>query len=155
MKVMIMKKLLFLAYAAVGLLSACNTTQEVARANNTDGSVVFNRPQNYTIFFGTRSLNEFIELTSESFTRNAAGLPVISLAIRYRGYVRGIGFARQSPHQINFNARADFYRDSSRKGAPVYSTNNQRVVIRLGDTYFFTATCPVEECQGCRVVLSE
>ncbi|MBE6373988.1 MAG: hypothetical protein E7055_18200 [Lentisphaerae bacterium] len=150
-----MKKLLFPLYAAVCLLSACKSTQNVARADASGRGVVFTRPQNYTIFFGSHSLNEFIELTHESFSQNAAGQSVISVGIRYRGYTRGISFLRTSPQQINFNARADFYRDIERSGAPVYSTNNQRIVIRLGDTYYFTATCPVNDCRGCQVVLSE
>lgn len=146
---------LVLAMISAGLSAGCYSTESVDRAETSnESSVVFTRPQEYAIFFGSHSLNEYIELTRESYTRNEAGQPVISLGICYRGASKWYNFLLTSPDRITFNARADFYGENA-GSAPVYSTNNQKLVLRLGDTCNFEAVCPVAGAKRCQVVLSE
>ncbi len=158
------KWLLFGALAALSVLSstACRATQNVGGADRTqieeEGTVIVARPEKYFIYFGSYSIGEYLDITYDRLTRNQAGQTSIEVGIRYKGANRWYNFTEKSPQYVTLYVRADFYpgtRIGKSYGPPVYSTNRQRVQIRLGDTFHFKAVCPDVRAQSCQVFISE
>lgn len=151
-----------LVATAVVTSTACRATKNVSGADRAqieeEGTVIVARPQKYFIFFGSYSIGEFLDITYDRLTRNQAGQTGIEVGIRYKGATRWYNFAERSPKYVTLYVRADFYqgtRIGKSYGPPVYSTNRQRVHIRLGDTYNFKAVCPDVRAQSCQVFISE
>ena len=164
-----MKKLFFKHLAVVVLLSAllllpsaCESVQKVGSADqaelNSEGSTVFVRSPGYTIFFGTRSLRDYIEITYDRSSINEAGQMVVELGIRNRGPSSWYNFLNHSP-TIVIMAQANFYETPQQghgpSSPPVYSTNRRKFVIKRGETATCRFVCPVKKARSCQVVLSE
>lgn len=158
-----MKKFLM---AGVGLgLSAmfagCYSVKAVDRVAGgdliTEGSVVFARAGQYTLWFGSHSPREYFEVVYERFTRNEAGLPVVEIGIRYRGGVSWTDWYRNVPQTVTLGATCSFYPTAAAQagGPAVYVTNRERIVLQRGGTYAYKAVCPVRNAEGYQLVLGE
>lgn len=136
---------------------SCYTTHNVDRAPqenlDAEGTIVFTRPARYSMWFGSYSQREFIEITYENVSRNEAGMMVVEVGIRYRGPVSWTNWYRKAPPTMSLRAQCNFAK--FRKGARVYSTNNQVLPLRLGETYDYKAICPVKEAGDYQLVLGE
>ena len=86
-------KRIAIVWLAVGVsaaaMSGCYSVKAVDRASEDDliaeGSVVFARAGQYTLWFGSHSPREYFEVVYERFSYNDAGMPVVEVGIRYRG----------------------------------------------------------------------
>ena len=154
-----MKKFIFgfiLALFMVVFTVGCKSAYPVEMSDSISKDVViFTRPNNYSLAFGSKSLSEYIELSSYSLQRNAAGMLEATVGIQYRGPHNWYNVFRSAPSIVHVNARADFYAGDIASGAPIYSTNRQTLVLRLGDSTTFKAVCPRQDAQSCQIVLSE
>lgn len=158
------KILLFGAFAVLTVLSvtACRATQNATGADRAkieeEGTVIIARPEKYFIFFGSRSIGEYLDITYDRLTRNQAGQTGIDVGIRYKGGTSWYNFMNTSPEYVTLYVRADFYegtRLGKSYGPPIYSTNRQVVHIRLGDTFNFKAVCPDVRAQSCQIFITE
>ncbi len=157
-------RVLILSITTIALLiTGCTSVQQPYQADReklaSEGSTVFVRPGQYTIFFGSESLNEYIEITYERGTVNEAGQMVVELGVRNRGPVRWYNFARTAPEQIVIMAQANFYKTPMQghgpSGPAVYRTNRQKFVIKRGELVDCRFVCPVKTARSYQVVLSE
>lgn len=158
------KMFAFCILASLAALPAmsCKATHNASGADRSqieeEGTVIVARPGKYFIFFGSYSISEYIEVTYDRLTRNEAGQTGIEVGIRYKGALRWYNFMETSPRYVTLSVRADFYpgtRLGKSYGPPVYSTNRQRIQIRLGDTYNFKAVCPDVKAQSCQLFIAE
>ena len=153
------------ACVAVGLsaavLSGCYSVKAVDRASDGDliseGSVVFARAGQYTLWFGSHSPREYFEVVYERFSHNDAGMPVVEVGIRYRGGVSWTDWFRDVPQTVTLGAKCNFYPTASAQaGGPiVYSTNRERLVFQRGNVCAYKAVCPVRSAKGYQLVLGE
>jgi hypothetical protein len=165
-----MKKLIFkyiVAFVTLPLLaflpSACTSVDGIPGASqdelSSEGSAVFVRPQDYTIFFGTRSLSNYIEITYSQRYVNKAGQMVVEMGIRNRGSVSWYNFLNSAPNKIVIMAKANFYKTSQQghgpSSTPIYSTNDRKFVIKRGQIVAARFVCPVKSAKSYQVVLSQ
>ena len=159
-----MKKMLLiqaLAAMALPFVTGCYSVKPLDRVplggQMAEGSVVFVRPEQYTMWFGTLSPREYFEVVYERFSRNEAGLPVVELGLRYRGGVDWTNWNRPMPQTVSLGVVCNFYDAPAAQaaGAILYSTNRERIVLQLGSTYAYKAVCPVKKANGYQVVLGE
>lgn len=149
--------IVLLAFAGTG----CYSVKAVDRANGGDlineGSVVFARAGQYTLWFGSHSPREYFEVVYERFSHNDAGMPVVEIGIRYRGGVSWTDWYRNVPQTVTLGAQCNFYdTPAAQAGGPaVYSTNRERLVFQRGNTYAYKAVCPVRSAKGYQLVLGE
>ena len=86
-----MKFFLWLVFcmATCVLLVGCHANYSVSRVPQsnlqTEGTVVFDRASRNNLFFGNRSLVEYVEVVYDRFSVNEAGQPVVEVGIRYKG----------------------------------------------------------------------
>lgn len=159
-----MKRILIACAAAVFsacAVTGCYSVKAVDRVADgdliTEGSVVFARAGQYTLWFGSHSPREYFEIVYERFSHNDAGLPVVEIGIRYRGGVSWTDWYREVPQTVTLGAQCNFYATpSAQAGGPiVYSTNRERIVFQRGNTYAYRAVCPVRAAKGYQLVLGE
>ena len=159
-----MNRIAFFGFiAGISLLAAagCYSVKAVDRVSGedliTEGSVVFARAGQYTLWFGSHSPREYFEVVYERFSHNDAGMPVVEIGIRYRGGVSWTDWCRNVPQTVTLGAKCNFYdTPSAQAGGPViYSTNRERLVFQRGNTYAYKAVCPVRSAKGYQLVLGE
>ena len=155
-----MKKTLFICSAVVGLVG-CHANYSVSRVPQSnlqaEGPVVFDRASKNNLFFGNRSLVEYVEVVYDRFSVNEAGQPVVEVGIRYKGPDSWTNWYKDAPPQLNIAATCNFYETpAARAGGPiVYATSRLPIVIKLGETYAYRAVCPMSTAKGYQVVLGE
>lgn len=141
--------------------SGCYSVKAVDRASEGDliaeGSVVFARAGQYTLWFGSHSPREYFEVVYERFSRNDAGMPVVEVGIRYRGGVSWTDWYRSVPQTVTLDAKCNFYPTISAQadGPILYSTNRERLVFQRGNVCAYKAVCPVREAKSYQLVLGE
>ena len=156
---MFYKNILYLNVLIVGLCIGCQTTYN---ANYTpaddlakEGSIVFVRPDHYTIL-GTRSVRDYIEITYEKLSTNEAGYPMVQIGLRNKG---GQHLWDQKGPQVNLSVKTTFYSDpiagTGPTGPPVYETNWQSVHLNRGTTEHFKVICPKKDGQHYQITISE
>lgn len=155
-----MKILSFMfSICAAVILCSCQPVHNVARANtedvNKEGTIVFTRPAQFTPFFGTHSIREFIEITYENSYRNEAGQLVVEVGIRNRGPVTWTDWHHRAPKRLTLNTRCNFYSGNRVVSPMVYSTNRQKVVIERGETYAYKVVCPTQNANSFQLVLGD
>ena len=159
-----MKKMLWvqaLAGAALSVVAGCYSVKPVDRVALSDqmaeGSVVFVRAEQYTLWFGSHSPREYFEIVYERFSRNEAGFPVVELGLRYRGGVQWTDWYKSMPQTVTLGAVCNSYATpAAQAGGPIlYSTNRERIVLQRGGTYAYKAVCPVKKTEGYQIVLGE
>jgi hypothetical protein len=150
------------ALAAVMLWgSGCYSVKPLERPEQEslsgEGSVVFARAKQYTLWFGSHSPREYFEVVYEQFSRNDAGFAVVEVGIRYRGGVSWTDWYKSIPQTVTLGARCNFYSTAAAQaeGPIVYSTNCERIVLQRGNTYAYKAVCPVRSVEGYQLVLGE
>lgn len=153
---------LVLMTALFGVFSCgCIAVDPVDRADSGDlakeGTIVFTRPARFTPWFGNYSIGQFLEITYERASRNAAGQLVVEVGIRNRGPVSWTNWHRHAPKSLSIAATCSFYETpSSAAGGPVvYQTNRQTLVINRGETCAYKAVCPVASANGYQLVLGD
>ena len=138
----------------------CHTTYDARRSNPeslaSEGSVVFVRPDRYTIL-GTRSIRDYIEITYEESDQNEAGQPVVTLGLRNRG---GQHFWDLEGPDVQLSVQTAFYYNPIQPGGPssgpaAYRTNWQTVKLVRGQTSDYRVVCPVIGANYYQVTLSE
>lgn len=150
----------FLAFLSL-LFSGCTAVDPVARADRGDmaqeGTIVFTRPARFTPWFGNYSISQFIEITYEKASVNAAGQLVVEVGVRNRGPVSWTNWHRHAPAKLAIAATCKFYEtQAGALGGPVvYETNRRTLVINRGETYSYKAVCPVAGVKGYQLVLGE
>lgn len=120
-----------------------------------EGSIVFTRPVRFSLWAGSYSLNEFIEITYERTSRNDAGFLVVEVGIRYRGPVRWTNWYKTAPEKLPLRMVCHFYQDAGSASSAVYSTNHREIVISRGETFAFKAVCPVITANNYKLVLGD
>ena len=146
---------------AVAACAGCYSVKPVDRVAVADmiseGSVVFVRAEQYTLWFGSHSPREYFEITYERFSRNAAGQPVVELGLRYRGGVQWTDWYKSMPETVTLGAVCNFYpTPAAQAGGPaIYSTNRERLVMQRGRTTVYRAVCPLKNAEGYQIVLGE
>lgn len=151
----------FCAVLAAAVWQGCYSVKPLDRPTDSDllaeGSVVFARAGQYTLWFGSHSPREYFEVVYERMSRNEAGLAVVEIGIRYRGGVSWTDWYREVPQTVTLGAVCNFYATpAAQAGGPkVYSTNRERIVLQRGNTYAYRAVCPVREVEGYQLVLGE
>jgi hypothetical protein len=150
---------LLLAAASVGAFTGCQTVHNATPAPRNamakEGSLVFVRPDRYSIL-GTRSVRDYVEITYEQAALNQAGLLIVKTGLRNKG-----GQHWWDLHGPDFalSVKTTFYREpvagKGPQGPPIYETNWQKVVLVRGDTCHFTVTCPVPGAGGYQITVSE
>lgn len=150
---------ILLAACALAVFCGCHPVENVDRVSYTDldreSSVVFTRPARYTMFFGSRSIRDFVEIVYEQASRNAAGQLVVEVGIRNRGPVSWTNWPQHAPDRLGLKVVTNFY--SGQRGASpiVYSTNRPTILIGRGQTYAYKAVCPVPNATSYQVVLGD
>jgi len=154
-----MKPIALLLLPALLALPGCSTTQNAHRVPASElareDTLVFVRPDFHWIL-GTRSIRDYVEITYEERSRNAAGLLEVRVGLRNRGGQRWYDL-----HGPNFalSAKTSFYREPiagrGPTSAPVYETNWQTITLVRGDTLHFSVTCPAPEGAHYQLTLSE
>ena len=95
----------------------CTAVDPLARADRgnmaQEGTVVFTRPAHFTPWFGNYSISQFLEITYERVSRNAAGQLVVEVGIRNRGPVSWTNWHRHAPKTLNIAATCNFYETSA------------------------------------------
>lgn len=150
--------LLMVALAAV-LFCGCNSVRDLDRAKEVklddEGSVVFTRPAHYTMFFGSYSISQFLEVIYERASYNAAGQMVVEVGIRNRGPVSWTNWPVHAPKVLRIKAQTNFYAGKRVSSPIVYSTNRPTLVIGRGETYAYKVTCPVAGVTNYQLVLGD
>ncbi len=144
-----------LLVASAGCRSVHNVDQAQPQELSQEGTVVFVRPTEYTLF-GTKSLSDYIEVVYDQGRRNAAGLLEVRVGLRDRG---GQHFWNVKGRDFAVSAKVTFYQEpvagQDHRSPPVYETNWQRVMLVRGETTDYKVTCPVAEGAYYQVTLSE
>ncbi len=150
----------FVAVLAAAALTAggCKTVTDVDRTDKGEfagqGRFVFVRPDRYTVL-GTRSVRDYLEVTYEKLSTNAAGQPVVSFGLRNRG---GQHWWDGRGPRVTIAAKAVFYSEPVAGGAiespPVFESNWQRIPMTRGETIHYTFVSPVA-AEGYQVTLSD
>lgn len=122
-----------------------------------EGSVVFVRAKQYTLWFGSHSPREYFEVVYERFSRNDAGFAVVEVGIRYRGGVSWTDWYRSMPQTVTLGAQCNFYPTAAAQaeGPIAYSTNRERIILQIGSTYAYKVVCPVRSVESYQLVLGE
>ena len=144
---------------AVFMFCGCQSVYNVNRANqeglSREGSTVVVRPDRY-VLFGTRSMNDYLEIVYEKFSRNQAGMPMVQVGVRNTG---GEHWWNLRGPDFTLYAQAVFYEapvvGTESRSVPLYRTNKQPVPMLRGETSDLKFVCPVKEAQGYQVILSE
>lgn len=160
---MMKRSFLFAATVAVCALlgSGCYSVKPLDRPDQLDlsgeGTVVFSRAGQYTMWFGSHSPRECFEVVFERFSRNSAGCPVVEVGIRYRGGVSWTDWFKAVPQTATLSAQCNFYRSAAAQaeGPIAYSTNRERIVLQRGNTCAYRAVCPIRDAEGYQLVLGE
>lgn len=149
---------LFFAFAAMFVFGGCTAVDTADRADQKElakeGTVVFTRPAQFTPFFGTHSISEFVEIVYENAYRNESGQLVVEIGVRNRGPVRWTNWHVRAPRRLTLQARCNFYRGGLNTPM-VYSTNTRTIVVEKGRTFAYTAVCPVKEASAYQLVLGD
>ena len=113
-----------------------------------EGSVAFEQ--------ASRSRERF-EVVYERFSFNDVGMPVVEVGIRYRGGASWLDWFRSVPKTATIGAKCSFYSTvSAQAGGPaLYSTNRERLLLRLGNVYDYKAVCPVRSAKGYQLILGD
>jgi hypothetical protein len=148
-----------LAAGAILATSGCGTVRnadttakgELAEESN----IVVVRPDRYTLL-GTRSVSDYLEVSYERFTKNAAGLPQAEVGVRSRG---GEHWWDLKGPSFTIYAQAVFYGEPvagvDARSKPLYKTNKRAVPLQRGATADLSFTCPVKGAKGYQVIFSE
>ena len=144
-----------------GMLSLCGC-QAVYNANRApadklqaESTIVFTRPAQFTPFFGSHSVSEFIEIVYERVSRNEAGFLVVEAGIRNRGPVSWTNWDVRAPSRLTIQTRCNFYREGGLASPIIYSTNRQEIVINKGETFAYKAICPLPEASRYQLILGD
>jgi len=141
-------------------LFGCKTTYEARRTPaeelQEEGSIVFVRPDRYTIF-GTRSIRDYIEITYEQISVNEAGYPVLTVGLRNRG---GQHFWDVKGPEVQLSVQTAFYDkpiqpEGAASGSAAYRTNWQTVKLVRGQTFDYNVACPVKGANYYQMTISE
>ena len=158
MKYQAIIKLCVLGSLALGLCG-CRAVYDANRADEknlaAEGSIVFTRPAQFTPFFGSHSLSEFIEIVYERASRNSSGMLVVEVGIRNRGPVSWTNWDNRAPDRITLKTVCNFYSGAAVRSPVIYSTNRREIVIPRGETYVYRAMCPQTEAQNYQLVLGD
>lgn len=151
-------------YVCLGIivmtLCGCKTTYDAhrtpAKELSEEGSVVFVRPDRYTIL-GTRSIRDYVEITYENSTQNDAGFPEVTVGLRNRG---GQHFWDIKGPDVQLSIQTAFYQnpihpDGASSGPAAYRTNWQTVKLVRGQTLDYSVTCPVKGANYYQMTISE
>ncbi len=157
------KKTIFAIAGALALaaMCGCRAVDPVARADPgemaQEGTIVFTRPARFSPWFGDYSMSQFLEITYERASRNAAGQLVVEVGIRNRGPVSWTNWHRHAPESLTIGATCNFYPTPAGvlAGPIIYQTNRRNLVIRRGETFAYKAVCPLESANGYQIVLGD
>lgn len=133
-------------------LSGCRSVLALDRAAEEDviaeGSVAFEQ---------TSCAHERFEVVYERFSFNDVGMPVVEVGIRYRGAVSWMDWFRSVPATATIGAKCSFYPTvlAQAGGPALYSTNRERILLRLGNVYDYRAVCPVRSAKGYQLILGD
>lgn len=136
----------------VATLNGCRSVVAVDRAAEEDviseGSVAFEQDS---------CSRERFEIVYERFSFNDVGMPVVEVGIRYRGGVSWIDRFRSLPKTATIGAKCSFYPTvlAQAGGPALYSTNRERLLLRLGNVYNYKAVCPVRSAKGYQLILGD
>lgn len=154
-----MEKVLSLAILIAVFCNGCQTVYNAQNAPADDlaneGSIVFVRPDRYTIL-GTRSIRDYIEITYEELSSNEAGYPKVQVGLRNRG---GQHIWDTKGPEVVLSVKTVFYANpiagTGPTGPPVYETNWQSVHLNRGETEHFKVVCPKDEGRYYQMTISE
>ena len=151
------KAMLLFCLLACTLFCGCRAVYDAEsgnpRASVIEGNVVFTRPTEFFPLAGSFSVGEYLEITYQNSHRNEAGQLVVEVGIRNCGPVKWHNWWRRAPEQIAIKSRCDFFRDAKVTSPMVYSTNNQNIIIKRGETYAYKAVCPRPEAKSWQLLL--
>lgn len=138
----------------------CRTTYDAhstrAEELQSEGKVVFVRPDRYTIL-GTRSIRDYIEITYEQISLNEAGYPVLTVGLRNRG---GRYIWDMKGPDVQLSVQTAFYSrpiqpDGAASGSAAYRTNWQTVKLVRGQTFDYKVACPIKGANHYQMTISE
>ncbi|MHC4647354.1 MAG: hypothetical protein ACYTBJ_17825 [Planctomycetota bacterium] len=138
----------------------CQTTYDAHRTSavelSKEGSVVFVRPDRYTIL-GTRSIRDYVEIAYERIGLNEAGYPELRVGLRNRGGQRW--YDVKGP-DVQLSIQTAFYNrpiqpDGAASGPAAYRTNWQTAKLVRGQTYDYKVACPVKGANHYQMTISE
>lgn len=150
---------LFSAVIAALFLTGCEATYSANRAPagklQSEGTIVFTRPAQFTPFFGSHSVSEFVEIVYERVSRNDAGFLTVEVGIRNRGPVSWTNWDVRAPERLTLKVRSNFYGEGGLATPILYSTNREEIVVGRGETFAWKAVCPVPEASRYQVILGD
>ena len=152
-------KRIILTFTAVcmTIFAGCRAVYNAEMADPVDmskeASVVFTRTTVFSPVFGSYSISEFVEITYCNSYRNAAEQMVVEVGIRYHGPTSWTNWWKAAPPQISLKSHCVFFKGARSASPAVYSTNNQNIVIKRGETYTYKAVCPRSEASSFQLVL--
>lgn len=150
---------LLVAMLAAAVFCGCESVSNVERAEYSklekESSVVFTRPAHYTMFFGSYSISQFLEIIYERASYNAAGQLVVEVGIRNRGPVSWTNWPAHAPKVLRIKAQTNFYSGNRVTSPIIYSTNRPTLVIGRGETYAYKVVCPVPGATSYQLVLGD
>lgn len=150
------KAFLFIVGLVCLVSTSCTSVYDAHRVDpnrlSQEGTVVFVRPTEHTVF-GTKSIRDYVEITFENSSYNAANLLKVDVGLRARG---GQHFWDLHGPNFHLSVKTTFLQDPpSSSSVPVYETNWQTVRMLRGSTFHYKAICPVPEGHYYQVVISE
>lgn len=145
--------------ALVAFSTGCRSTFNVGGVDRseleTEGNIVFVRPTEYWLFFGTKSLRDYVRVAQEKAVRNEGGLLEVTIGIRNVG---GQHIWDLKGKDFPISIKTAFY-DKQYQGektvTPIYETNWQTMKLLRGSTTEYKVICPKKEGAYYQVTMSE
>lgn len=143
---------IFSLAACFVLLSGCRTVSNVEHTDTSaEGSVVFARPASFSVF-GTKSVQDYIEIVYEKAEIDDKGFAHLSVGVRNRG---GQHFWDTKAPTIRLGAQASFYATKGTDSAPLWQSNRRAFSLQRGETTHLKFDSPVKGSLGYQVVFSD
>lgn len=146
----------FVLLTFLGCRTTYNAKRTPAEELQSEGRIVFVRPDRYSLF-GTRSIRDYIEITYEEITMNEAGYPVLTVGLRDRG---GQHLWDLKGPDVQLSVQTAFYNKPIQSSgaasvSAAYRTNWQTVKLVRGQTSDYKVACPIKGANYYQMTISE
>lgn len=146
-------------FVLLGLMLAfsngCKSVRNVHHMNaqtlGAEGSLVFVRPDRYTVL-GTRSMRDYMQIVYEEMKTDDLGRSHVTVGVRNVG---GRHWYDTKGPAVQIGAEIAFYATKGVNSAPIYRSNRRSVVIQRGETAHLAFDCPVAGATSYQIVFSD
>ena len=134
-----------------GCKSVSNVHHMNAQILESEGSLVFVRPDRYTVL-GTKSMRDYMQIIYEEMKTDDHGQAHVTVGVRNVG---GRHWYDTKGPAVQIGAEIAFYGTKGVNSAPIYRSNRRSVVIQRGETAHLAFDCPVAGAASYQIVFSD